>query len=306
MRTPNLANINTYIHDPYAIAGYINQAYAEALQSTTEDRAWNISNAVDDVLRDYRNHLLSIAIKTDKAHYITADEAKHIHPIYKTNLDPREAIYINDPEGIRIPELYGASSRNIILNGNYKATAYFKETLKYWNHNTLYGWENGEPVEIEGSDRPHMSDKRKIREYMKACHWQASLNEGAHSYNASPFTLTAFVDFSSGNSFAVGTFHRDLSKNGENIISRYGNAPARYLAKELAVGKHDHVVTKATFISDNIAVITTLAGDKPEGVLTCLTVTTPPPFTLTGKTLTIEAIECTGENQPATITFQAN
>lgn len=95
-------------------------------------------------------------------------------------------------------------------------------------------------------------------------------------------------------------------KSGENIISRYGNAPARYLTKELAVGKHDHVVTKATFISDNIAVITTLAGDKPEGILTCLTVTTPPPFTLTGKTLTIEAIECTGENQPATITFQAN
>lgn len=197
-------------------------------------------------------------------------------------------------------------SRSIILSGDYAPTDYLKATLRYWNHNTLYGWEGGKPVKINGYYRPHMSDKRKIREYMKACKWYASLKEGTIARNAPSFTLDAFVDFSAGDSFPVGTFHSDLSKEGARIVGCYKDSPAQYLAQKLKLSNPNGVATKATFISDNIAVITTLAGETPKGILTCLTITTPPPHTLTGETFNIKTIEYAGDNQPATITFQAN
>lgn len=111
------------------------------------------------------------------------------------------------------------------------------------------------------------------------------------------------------NSFPVGTFRSDLSENGKKVMHRYGDAPRRYLAHELKSGKYNGLKTEATFISDNIAVITTLAGETPKDILTCLTITTPPAFTLTGNTFTIETIEAVeGGDDPhaATITFQAN
>lgn len=126
---------------------------------------------------------------------------------------------------------------------------------------------------------------------MKACKWYASLKEGTIARNAPSFTLDAFVDFSDGNSFPVGTFRSDLSENGKKVMHRYGDAPRRYLALELKSGKYNGLKTEATFISDNIVVITTLAGETPKGILTCLTITTPPAFTLTGNTFTIETIE---------------
>lgn len=96
---------------------------------------------------------------------------------------------------------------------------------------------------------------------------------------------------------------------GKKVMHRYGDAPRRYLALELKSGKYNGLKTEATFISDNIAVITTLAGETPKGILTCLTITTPPAFTLIGNTFTIETIEAVeGGDDPhaATITFQAN
>lgn len=311
MHTFNLDQLLKHIDDPYVVTSHIKQAYHKAANATTKDRAWNLSHAIDAVLSDYRDHLLTAALKTGKARYITPGEAKGIHPIHKADkgVDPRGVIYISNPQGIRIPELYGARSRSIILSGDYAPTDYLKATLRYWNHNTLYGWEDGKPVKINGYYRPHMSDKRKIREYMKACKWYASLKEGTIARNAPSFTLDAFVDFSDGNSFPVGTFRSDLSENGKKVMHRYGDAPRRYLAHELKSGKYNGLKTEATFISDNIAVITTLAGETPKGILTCLTITTPPAFTLIGNTFTIETIEAVeggDDTHSATITFQAN
>lgn len=311
MHTFNFDQLLKHIDDPYVVASHIKQAYHKAANAITKDRAWNLSHAIDDVLSDYRDYLLAAAFKTGKARYITPGEAKGIHPIHKADkgADPRGVIYISNPQGIRIPELYGARSRSIILSGDYAPTDYLKSTLRYWNHNTLYGWEDGKPVKINGYYRPHMSDKRKIREYMKACKWYASLKEGTIARNAPSFTLDAFVDFSDGNSFPVGTFRSDLSENGKKVMRRYGDAPRRYLALESKSGKYNGLKTEATFISDNIAVITTLAGETPKGILTCLTITTPPAFTLIGNTFTIETIEAVeGGDDPhaATITFQAN
>lgn len=159
---------------------------------------------------------------------------------------------------------------------------------------------------IEGSDRPHMSDKREVREYVKACNWYESLNKETSNHNAETITLNAFVDFSAGDSFPVGTFHSDLSKEGARIVGCYKDSPAQYLAQKLKLSNRNGVATKATFISDHIAVITTIAGETPKGILTCLTITTPPPHTLTGETFNIKTIEYAGDNQPVTITFQAN
>lgn len=302
-----LSDLIKHIEDPYVAANHIKRFYRMAANSTTEERASRLSDVLDGVLGDYRDSVLTAALKTGKARHITPNEAKRIHPICgaSNRFDP-PAIYVEDPKGIRIPELYGARSLSIILNPEYEAPSHLKKLLRYWSHNTLYGWENGEPVMIEGSDRPHMSDKRKVREYMKACTWYESLNKETSNHNAETITLNAFVDFSAGDSFPVGTFRSDLSKEGARIVGCYKDSPAQYLAQKLKLSNPNGVATKATFISDNIAVITTLAGETPKGILTCLTITTPPPHTLTGETFNIKTIECAGDNQPVAITFQSN
>lgn len=309
MFTHCLSDLLKHIEDPYVAANHIKRFYRMAANSTTEDRASMLSDALNGVLGDYRDSVLTAALKSGKARHITPEEAKRIHPICGTSkrFDPHGAIYVEDPKGgIRIPEMYGARSRSIILNPEYEAPSHLKKLLRYWNHNTLYGWENGEPVMIEGSDRPHMSDKREVREYIKACNWYESLNKETSSYNAETITLSAFVDFSAGNSFPVGTFHSDLSTAGERIVGIYKDSPAQYLAQKLKLSNRNGVATKATFISDHIAVITTLAGETPKGILTCLTITTPPPRTLTGETFNIKTIEYAGKTQPVTITLQNN
>ncbi len=307
MFTHCLSDLLKHIEDPYVAANHIKRFYRMAANSTTEDRASMLSDVLNVVLSDYRDSVLTAALKTGKARHITPDEAKHIHPICgaSNRFDP-PAIYVEDPKGIRIPELYGARSLSIILNPEYEAPSHLKNLLRYWSHNTLYGWENGEPVMIEGSDRPHMSDKREVREYMKACNWHESLNMKTSNRNAETITLNAFVDFSAGDSFPVGTFHSDLSKEGARIVGCYKDSPAQYLSQKLKLSNHNGVATKATFISDNIAVITTLAGETPKGILTCLTITTPPTRTLAGETFNIKTIEYAGDNQPVTITFQSN
>jgi hypothetical protein len=302
-----LSDLIKHIEDPYVAANHIKRFYRMAANSTTEERASRLSDVLDGVLGDYRDSVLTAALKTGKARHITPNEAKRIHPICgaSNRFDP-PAIYVEDPKGIRIPELYGARSLSIILNPEYEAPSHLKKLLRYWSHNTLYGWENGEPVMIEGSDRPHMSNKRKVREYMKACNWYESLNKETSNHNAETVTLNAFVDFSAGNSFPVGTFHSNLSTKGARIVGCYKDSPAQYLAQKLKLSNPNGVATKATFISDDIAVITTLAGETPKGILTCLTITTPPPHTLTGETFNIKTIEYAGDNQPVAITFQAN
>lgn len=302
-----LSDLIKHIEDPYVAANHIKRFYRMAANSTTEERASRLSDVLDGVLGDYRDSVLTAALKTGKARHITPNEAKRIHPICgaSNRFDP-PAIYVEDPKGTRIPELYGARSLSIILNPEYEAPSHLKKLLRYWSHNTLYGWENGEPVMIEGSDQPHMSDKRKVREYMKACTWYESLNKETSNHNAETITLNAFVDFSAGDSFPVGTFHSDLSKEGARIVGCHKDSPAQYLAQKLKLSNPNGVATKATFISDNIAVITTLAGETPKGILTCLTITTPPPHTLTGETFNIKTIEYAGDNQPVTITFQSN
>lgn len=141
MHTFNFDQLLKHIDDPYVVASHIKQAYHKAANAITKDRAWNLSHAIDAVLSDYRDYLLAAAFKTGKARYITPGEAKGIHPIHKADkgADPRGVIYISNPQGIRIPELYGARSRSIILSGDYAPTDYLKATLRYWNHNTLYG-----------------------------------------------------------------------------------------------------------------------------------------------------------------------
>lgn len=307
MFTHCLSDLLKHIEDPYVAANHIKRFYRMAANSTTEERASMLSDVLNVVLSDYRDSVLTAALKTGKARHITPDEAKRIHPICgaSNRFDP-PAIYVEDPKGIRIPELYGARSLSIILNPEYEAPSHLKNLLRYWSHNTLYGWENGEPVMIEGSDRPHMSDKREVREYMKACNWYESLNKETSNHNAETITLNAFVDFSAGDSFPVGTFHSDLSKEGARIVGCYKESPAQYLSQKLKLSNHNGVATKATFISDHVAVITTLAGETPKGILTCLTITTPPPHTLAGETFNIKTIEYAGDNQPVTITFQSN
>lgn len=297
-----------HIEDPYVTTSHINRFYRMVANSTTEDRASMLSDALNDVLGDYRDGVLTAALKSGKARHIAPEEAKRIHPICGTSkrFDPHGAIYVEDPDGIRIPELYGAPSRSIILNPEYEAPSHLKKLLRYWNHNTLYGWENGKPIMIDGSNRPHMSNKRKVREYMKACNWHESLNKETSNRNAETITLNAFVDFSAGNIFPVGTFHSNLSTKGAQIVGRYKDSPAQYLAQKFKLSNRNGVATKATFISDHIAVITTLAGETPKNILTCLTITTPPPRTITGETFNIKTIEYAGGNQPVTITFQNN
>lgn len=294
--------------DPYTVASIIREAYQELQGSTEEDRIREIGRLLGEILSDYRKNLLNIAMNTGKVRFISNDEAEHTHPLYK---DKRRSsydrvIYVDNPADIRIPELYGAHSINIILDPEYATKEHYGEVLRYWSHNTLYGWNNGSPVVIDGSDRPHSSDQHKAEEYMTACRWYAHTNAGKTIPNAEPFTIQAFVDFSLGDIYTISTFTKELDPVSARIIEEHQKNPTHYLSnavKQAQGSKYQKV--KATFISDTFAVVTTVAGKTPKVPLTCLTLANPPAFIMAGKTFTIAHAEEAGSGKPATFTFQA-
>lgn len=300
-------NLESY-KDPYTVASIIRKAYQELQSSTEEDRIREIGRLLGEILSDYRKNLLNLAMSTGKVRFISNDEAGHTHPLYK---DKRRSsydrvIYADNPADIPIPELYGAHSINIILNPEYDTEEHYGEVLRYWSHNTLYGWNNGSPVVIDGSDRPHTSDQRKAEEKMTACRWYAYTNAEKSTPNAGPFTIQAFVDFSLGDIYTISTFTKELDPVSARIIEEHQQNPAQYLAnavKQAQGAKYQQV--KVTFISDTFAVVTAIAGKTPKVPLTCLTLANPPAFTMEGKTFTITHIEETGSGKPATLTIQA-
>lgn len=304
----NLKHTLESYKDPYTVASIIRKAYQELQSSTEEDRIREIGRLLGEILSDYRKNLLNIAMNTGKVRFISNDEAEHTHPLYK---DKRRSsydrvIYVDNPADIRIPKLYGAGSINIILNPEYDTKEHYSEVLRHWSHNTLYGWSNGVPVVIDGSDRPRTSDQRKAEEKMTAYRWYAYTNAEKSTPNAEPFTIEAFVDFSLGDIYSIGTFTKELDPVSARIIEEHQQNPAQYLAnavKQAQGAKYQQV--KVTFISDTFAVVTTIAGKTPKVPLTCLTLANPPAFTMEGKTFTITHAEEAGSGKPATFTIQA-
>lgn len=304
----NLKHTLESCKDPYTVASIIRKVYQEMQCSTEKDRIREISRLLDTILSDYRKNLLNLAMSTGKVRFISNDEAEHIHPLYKEKRLSRydRVIYVDNPTDIRIPELYGAHSINIILNPEYDTKEHYGEVLRHWSHNTLYGWSNGAPVAVDGSDRPHTSDQRKAEEKMTACRWYAYTNTEKSTPNAEPFTIEAFVDFSLGDIYSIGTFTKELDPVSARIIEEHQQNPAQYLAnavKQAQGARYQQV--KVTFISDTFAVVTTIAGKTPKVPLTCLTLANPPAFTMEGKTFTITHAEEAGSGKPATFTFQA-
>lgn len=149
---------------------------------------------------------------------------------------------------------------------------------------------------------PHASKRRDYRNSRdneaervgRAINWYANSKDNSDAPTLSQPTMSMFVDFNKGDSWAFDSF---LYTESEFYRFREKN-PAEYLSTLGTV--------TATFLTNNTAVVTGAGYDSRVPMpFIILTATTPTGQNLTGNSYTITSVEPGGEWEPATVTFKA-
>lgn len=254
------------------------------------------------ILKRYKDSIIEGLVAAGKARHLTSDELQTIHPAFSgVDMWGEKGIYVSNPEGVRIPALYGAFSIYVVLDPAYDIRAYRDTLMPYTSHNTLVGWSDGEPV----VSRCWLNDGARqmpltvgYQEYIDALKWFAALKKEPVRNHSKTWQFTVgYVD--------LDHLHTYDSTDAESNAGTRSLNPYEYL-NEIFRGEEGTPAgqVEMTFIDWKRAILTTVNGEDPAFPLLLLTLNHPVlGGDLTGKTYNIRSIKPLSVGESVAVTF---